>query len=160
MIVYCAGAVTATLPVGANASAVLVDLTTGGCAVSASAALLPAPSTVEVKGRPNAACPPREIMVPQAQEPARATLAEARALYRIAERCLKNGDLDMARTCYEETHLLAPESSLGREAIQRLADIERPRTSGEGTGEAQEPREVPQDAGYRDMLRKTVPLGR
>jgi hypothetical protein len=53
---------------------------------------------------------------------------QARTMFKIAERCLHNGDLDMARTCYEETHLLAPETRLGRKAIQRLADIDRVRT--------------------------------
>jgi Flp pilus assembly protein TadD len=50
---------------------------------------------------------------------------EARALFDIAERCQKNGDRDMARTCYEEAHLLAPQTDFGRLAIQRLSELDK-----------------------------------
>jgi hypothetical protein len=49
---------------------------------------------------------------------------EARALFDIGEECRKKGDLDMARTCYEEAHLLAPQTDFGRLAIQRLAEMD------------------------------------
>ena len=67
--------------------------------------------------------------------------AQARAMFKIAERCLKNGDLDKARTCYEETHLLAPETRYGRRAIQRLTDIDSARSGHvSGAAEEQEPK--------------------
>jgi hypothetical protein len=67
---------------------------------------------------------------------------QARALFATAERCLKNGDVDKARTCYEETHLLAPETRVGRRAIERLSEIDNTRTIPvTGAGEEQEPRE-------------------
>jgi hypothetical protein len=53
------------------------------------------------------------------------TLAQGHRLFEIAEHCLKQGDFEMARTCYEETHLLAPQTSYGRRSIQRLSDLDR-----------------------------------
>jgi hypothetical protein len=65
---------------------------------------------------------------------------QARALFAIGERCLKNGNLDKARTCYEEAHLLAPETRVGRRAIERLSEIDNKRTIPvNGAGEEQEP---------------------
>jgi hypothetical protein len=49
---------------------------------------------------------------------------QARALFTIAESCLSKGDIDKARTCYEETHLTAPASACGRQAMQRLAELD------------------------------------
>jgi hypothetical protein len=93
--------------------------------------------------RPNAACPPRETAARETQTVTTPKQAQARAMFAIAERCLRNGDLDKARTCYEETHLLAPETRFGRQAIERLAEIDSARSGsvGEGTAEEQEPRE-------------------
>lgn len=88
-------------------------------------------------GRTNAACPPREARVGEEEcEPATLRLDQARAMFEIAERCRKKGDLDKARTCYEEAHLLAPETRVGRQAIERLADIDSSRTS-QGSAEPQ-----------------------
>ncbi len=49
---------------------------------------------------------------------------EARALFQIGEECRKKGDAAMARTCYEEAHILAPQTDFGRQAIQRLAEMD------------------------------------
>jgi hypothetical protein len=66
---------------------------------------------------------------------------QARALFATAERCLKKGDLDKARTCYEETHVRAPETRVGRRAIERLSEIDNKRTIPvTGPAEEQEPR--------------------
>lgn len=94
-------------------------------------------------------------------------LVQARALYEIAERCRRQGDLDKARTCYEETHLLAPTSRLGRQAMQRLSEIENRSLGGSRLGDVEESeprpsRAVPEDArqsSFLDMLRDTIPLG-
>lgn len=48
-------------------------------------------------------------------------LTAAHTLYRIGERCRRNGDPEMARNCYEEAHLICPECRYGRLAIRRLA---------------------------------------
>jgi hypothetical protein len=75
-------------------------------------------------------------------KPQAARRQQARALFATAERCLKNGDLDKARTYYEETHLLAPETRVGRRAIERLSEIDNMGTLPvSGAGEEQEPRE-------------------
>lgn len=60
--------------------------------------------------------------------------AQARRLFQIAERCRRNGDLEMARTCYEETHLISPASRCGQLAMQRLRDLERYQ-NGDGAAE-------------------------
>ena len=102
---------------------------------------LPNSKTTEFMNRHNAVCPPRECLVQN--EPDRTTLQEnqARTLFEIAERCLRNGDFDKARTCYEETHVLAPETPFGRQAIQRLVDIDNARINDVGaSAEEQEPR--------------------
>lgn len=105
--------------------------------------------------------------------------AQARTMFLIAERCRLNGDLEKARTCYEETHVLAPNSRYGKEAIQRLAEIEAARLAAtkdfaaeeeSSAGSEQEPPlDRQQQRGDRDldsverrheeMLRSTVPLG-
>jgi hypothetical protein len=65
-------------------------------------------------------------------EPVR--VEQARAMFAIGERCRRLGDLDKARTCYEETHLLSPTSRYGRLAMQRLAEIDE----GRGTTEEEQ----------------------
>jgi hypothetical protein len=83
-----------------------------------------------------------ETKVEQSATPQAARRQQARALFATAERCMKNGDLDKARTCYEETHLLAPETRVGRRAIERLSEIDNKRAIPvSGAGEEQEPRE-------------------
>jgi hypothetical protein len=99
-----------------------------------------APTRAEPTGRPNAQRPPRAAFTDDGRDRNALQEAQARAMFAIAERCLRNGDIDKARTCYEETHLLAPESRCGREAIQRLAGIDSARTVVIGGGaEEQEP---------------------
>jgi hypothetical protein len=93
-------------------------------------------------GRPNAACPPRDL------DRDALTQEQARKMFDIAERCFKNGDLAKARVCYEETHLLAPESTMGRQAMERLVEIQNARTSAdEGATEGQE---LPQEPSRRN----------
>lgn len=44
----------------------------------------------------------------------------ARRLYRIAERCRRKGDYEMAYSCYLEVELLVPNSPLGRQARKHM----------------------------------------
>jgi hypothetical protein len=69
-------------------------------------------------------------------------LATARRMYKIGERCLRKGNLDMAYNCFQEAHLLAPTSSYGRRAIDRLSEIDECRV-GQGSTEAQESGDAP-----------------
>ena len=106
------------------------------------------PTTIRFKAPSNAIHLPRATTVGDDQGQESLQQAQARALFATAERCLKNGDIDMARTCYEEAHLLAPQSRVGRQAIQRLGDIDNAQTSPvTGPAEEQEPRApaVPRD---------------
>src|SRR5262245_26471245 len=50
-------------------------------------------------------------------------LAQAKHLYQIGEQCRKCGDLDMARNCYQEVQLLAPQSSYAKKAAERTAEL-------------------------------------
>lgn len=50
-------------------------------------------------------------------------LAEARRLFRIGERCRRDGDLDMAVSCYQETELLYPDCVYARLAAERLRQL-------------------------------------
>jgi hypothetical protein len=92
---------------------------------------LPTPS-----GKPGAALPVRATTPDATREPVTLKQLQARVLFEIAERCLRRGDLDKARTCYEEVHLLAPETAAGWQAIQRLADIDNARASAPAGGAA------------------------
>jgi hypothetical protein len=111
---------------------------------------------------------------------------QARHLFDIAEHCRRLGDVAKARTCYEETHLLCPDSAWGRSAIDRLRALDRARMPLDA-GEEQEapPERIRQrdvnpprrdstlptrrersqrpvsddDARRREMLRTTQPLG-
>jgi hypothetical protein len=97
---------------------------------------------------------------------------EARHIFRIGEQCQRQGDLDKARTCYEEAHLLSPTSRHGRLAMQRLHELEQGRGSGGGEEQEEPPtRRTPTTAepplqeppspeqSYRQMLQRTQPLG-
>ncbi len=85
--------------------------------------------------QPQAAVGNADVAAPQALR-----RQQARTLFATAERCFKNGDLDKARTCYEEAHLLAPETRVGRRAIQRLSEIDNMKTTPvAGAAEEQEP---------------------
>lgn len=121
--------------------------------------------------------------VPEFRNPAdyaEIQLSQARAMFLIAERCRKKGDLDKARTCYQEAHLLSPQSKYGRQAILRLEEIDAACLPADDNGAAEEqepgapqsrensrqaPRTVPpsrqdsEETRRREMLRSTVPLG-
>jgi hypothetical protein len=64
-----------------------------------------------------------------------AKMLTARRIFQIAERCLNKGDLDMASSCFQEVHLLAPTSRYGQRAIERLSQIESRKAQ---TGDAEE----------------------
>jgi hypothetical protein len=65
-------------------------------------------------------------------------LAAARRMYLIAERCRRQGDLDMASNCYQETLLLCPHSAYGRKSLTRLHEIEACRVTDTDPSEAEE----------------------
>jgi hypothetical protein len=69
----------------------------------------------------------------------RTRLAETRKLYLVGERCRRLGDLDMAYRWYEEAHGWCPNCAYGREALQRMRQIEGQR----GDSEEQEPKQKP-----------------
>jgi hypothetical protein len=92
------------------------------------------------KARSNPVCPPRTPGAETESDAQALKEAQARALFEIAERCLRGGDLDKARTCYEEIHLLAPQTSYGRKAIKRLSDLDSVRTASLESFEEQEPK--------------------
>jgi tetratricopeptide (TPR) repeat protein len=50
---------------------------------------------------------------------------EAGRLFRVGERCLRDGDFLMAINCFEETVLLCPRSSFARLATSRLRQLQR-----------------------------------
>lgn len=101
---------------------------------------------------------------------------EARAFldFARAESLRKKGRLAEARRGYQQAHLLAPTSDVGRRAMQRLREIENP---GNEFFEEQEPplsgsssrpasgtsrplnQPKPTRQQYEDMLRQTQPLG-
>lgn len=95
------------------------------------------------------------------------------------ERHRQLGRVAEARRRYQETHLLAPTSRVGQQAMQRIRELE---STGNGFSEEQEPplnrtsgyrppveprRDAGRDASrvkpsreeYEDMLRRTEPLG-
>jgi hypothetical protein len=78
-----------------------------------------------------------EVFQPQPANPTQPAnrYQEARHIFEIGERCRRQGDLDKARTCYEEAHLLSPTSHYGRLAMQRLHEMEQ---SQRGSSEEQE----------------------
>jgi hypothetical protein len=59
-------------------------------------------------------------------------------MFLIAERCRRQGDLDMAANCYQETHLLCPDCVYGRKAIERLHALETRRVTETAPAEAEE----------------------
>ena len=95
-------------------------------------------------------------------------------IFERAERHRQLGQMPEARRAYEEVHLLAPTSRVGREAIQRMRDLDNP---GNDFTEEQEPplsrsayrpgeqprrdvnRVKPSRSEWQDMLRDTEPLG-
>jgi hypothetical protein len=87
-------------------------------------------------------------------------LLTARRMYRIGQRCLTKGDLDMAYNCFQEAHLLAPTSRYGRQAVTRMSEIDARKTQ-EGAAEEQEPRSGQDDeaAGRMDSARELYRVG-
>jgi hypothetical protein len=85
----------------------------------------------------------------------------ARRMYQIGQRCARTGDLDMARNCFQETHLLAPTSRYGRHAIDRLSEIElRQATDETSDAEQQEqPSERATQANQRRSARQMYRIG-
>jgi tetratricopeptide (TPR) repeat protein len=65
-------------------------------------------------------------------------LLTARRMFRIGERCLRKGNLDMAYNCFQEVHLLAPTSRYGQLAIDRLSKIDQRRLAETDSAEQQE----------------------
>jgi hypothetical protein len=83
----------------------------------------------------------------------------AEQLFHDGEIFARRGQLEKARLLFQQAHLLAPTSKLGRQAIDRLQKIEeRMRDSAE---ESTDPPAVPLDpeAMYRNLRDRTVPLG-
>ena len=67
--------------------------------------------------------------------------SRAKHLYRVGERCRRQGDLDMARNCYEEVCRIAPKSSYGILASAQLVRMNgqaQREPSARDAGEAQE----------------------
>jgi tetratricopeptide (TPR) repeat protein len=66
----------------------------------------------------------------------------ARRMYRIAERCRRARDFEMAENCYQETLRLCPESAYARKAVQRIGELRTMRADGDAEA-AEPPQEVP-----------------
>jgi hypothetical protein len=82
---------------------------------------------------------------------------EARRCFEQAERARAARNLEAARRGYQQAHLLAPTSLLGRLAIIRLQEIEdRIRDT---TEESTDPAPLDPRSMFRDMNGRTVPLG-
>ncbi|MFO0968083.1 MAG: hypothetical protein U0793_21210 [Gemmataceae bacterium] len=88
--------------------------------------------------------------------------------YRQAQRILglgiayeQRGLFSKARTCYQETHLLSPETRYGRQAMERLTALEQRSRERDGSEEADEPatsNDV-RERNHENMRRQTAPLG-
>ena len=111
---------------------------------------------------------------PMAQPPNAVAAPAAVDSFQRAERLRLEGHLREARRGYEETHIIAPTSRVGKQAIQRLRDLERPgndfaeeqepplgrqslRVNGEPRGETNRWKPTMQE--FLEMLRQTQPLG-
>ena len=99
---------------------------------------------------------------------------KAKEAFSRAEHYSQMGQLREARHAYQETHLLAPTSAVGKKAIERLREIDNPgndffeeqepplsRTSLRPANDAPRPLNQPKPTReqYEDMLRQTQPLG-
>ena len=60
----------------------------------------------------------------QPQQPATVQEKMAQRMFRDAEDCARRGHLEKARLLYQQVHLLAPTSNIGRKAIDRLQQVE------------------------------------
>jgi hypothetical protein len=86
----------------------------------------------------------------------------ANQLFRDAENCARQGQLEKARLYFQQTHLLAPTSKLGRQAIDRLQQIEeRMRDAAEESTDPPSPPSgaLDPEAMYRSIRNRTIPLG-
>lgn len=92
-------------------------------------------------------------------------VARAEVMFLLGERCLARGDVRQAVRYYQEAHLLSPASAFGRQAMQRVLDVEAGRTVRQDLGGAEEAEEgldaftTEELRRHREMLRQTVPLG-
>jgi hypothetical protein len=91
---------------------------------------------------------------------------QARRIFLLGMEYEQKGDVSKARVCFQEAHLLSPETRYGRMAMERLSRLENQVRDGRGAEEAEE-REKPNPRGagqtpsqqYEEMLRRTMPLG-
>jgi tetratricopeptide (TPR) repeat protein len=57
--------------------------------------------------------------------PATHVVREAKRMFELGQRLEKAGDLENAHRCYQETHLICPDCEYGKQAVERMAEIER-----------------------------------
>jgi hypothetical protein len=76
-------------------------------------------------------------------------LDSARRLFQVGERCQRDGDLDMARNCYDEARLICPGSRCGRLAARRIVQIDGLR-SAEESCEPPEEQAPPRDESWHN----------
>jgi hypothetical protein len=72
---------------------------------------------------------------------------EARRMFQIAERCRRDGDLDMAYGCYRETMLICPGCRYAQDACRRARQIEDERAR----EELADPEQREEIRGFRDF---------
>jgi hypothetical protein len=96
----------------------------------------------EIESRKTDAANSEEQESVQTEAPDASKLNSAREMYRIGQRCLKAGDLDMAFNCFHETRLICPNCRYALLAARGLRQIEALRTSDE-TAEPDEGQEAP-----------------
>jgi len=90
---------------------------------------------------------------------------QAQRIYGLGIEYQQTGNLMKARTCFQEAHLLSPETRYGRLAIERLDYLEKNlSTATGGVEEADEPPSGRQarpskEQRFQEMMRETAPLG-
>lgn len=95
----------------------------------------------------------------QPQPPATVQEKMAQRMFRDAEDCARRGQLEKARLLYQQVHVLAPTSSIGRKAIDRLQQVEeRMRDSAEESSDPPSTAPDP-EANFRNLRDRTIPLG-
>jgi len=143
---------------------IALDLLTGRIAVDISA-------RTETPAIIDAVCPAFlpaffEQLVTQAgnalTQPFLAPTAEeklANKMFHEGEACERVGEFEKARFCFQQAHMLAPTSKLGRKAIDRLQQLEE--RMRDATEESTDPPSGPLDpeALYRNIRNRTIPLG-
>jgi hypothetical protein len=89
---------------------------------------------------------------------------QAQRIYLLGMQYQQQGAVSKARTCFQEAHLLSPDTRFGRMAMERLHELES-RSALTGAEEAEEQLKPAQSEGrsseqsYQEMLRRTIPLG-